>query len=79
MKTISLRLPESLDNRLTAVARQRGQTRSALAREALKTFFENGGATQTPSCHDLAADLAGCSQGPGDLASNKKHMEGYGE
>ena len=79
MKTLSLKLHESLDSRLTTAARKRGQTKSALVRGALESFLGNDEAVPVGSCLELAADLIGCSQGPRDLASNKKHMRGYGQ
>jgi Arc/MetJ-type ribon-helix-helix transcriptional regulator len=77
MKTISLRLPESLDTQLTAAARQRGITRSALVREALQVYLSGGGAAE-PSAYDLVSDLLGSVEGPGDLSTDKARMEGYG-
>jgi len=39
MKIISLKLPESLDDELSAVAARRGVTKSALLREALASYL----------------------------------------
>lgn len=77
MRTISLKLPEEIDNRLQARARELGKTKSALAREALLNFLD-GNPKSGVSCLDLVLDLVGAARGPGDLASNKKHMRGYG-
>ena len=61
------------------MARQRDQTKSAVVREALKQFL-NGQHTrkQSVSALELAGDLVGCCQGPGDLSTNRKYMEGFG-
>jgi hypothetical protein len=75
---MSLKLPASLEESLSAAARGRGVTRSAVVREALERFLrlpEDGGA---PSCLDLAGELVGSVAGPPDLASAARHMEGYG-
>ena len=32
-----------------------------------------------PTASELAADLMGAFDGPGDLSTNPKYMEGYGE
>ena len=45
--------------------------------EALARFLENPPASDV-SCLDLVRDLVGIARGPGDLASNKKHLRGYG-
>jgi hypothetical protein len=79
MKTVSLRLPEALDARLTWLAQEKGVTRSAVVREALEAFMENGTARR-PSAYDLSSDLCGSvTDAPRDLSYNKKYMEGFGE
>ncbi len=79
MKTVSLKLPESLDAKLSAAARQRQQTKSALVREILEEFLDNGQRAPSGSCLELVADLVGCVEGPGDLSYNKRHLRGFGE
>ena len=77
MRTISLKVPDDIDARLEARAKTIGKTKSALTREALTTFLETGGDSGV-SCLDLVRDLVGSARGPGDLASNKKRLRGYG-
>jgi len=49
-------------------------------REALEQFFNGERTAQRPmSALELAGDLVGCVQGPGDLSTNPKYMEGFGE
>jgi len=79
MKTFTMKVPESLDMKIASAARTRGVSKSAVAREALETFLERGEVSGHVSCFDLAKDLVGCVDGPQDLASNKKHMRGYGK
>ena len=79
MKTISVKLQEDVDARLTAVALRRGEPRSAVIREALKTYLDATGDAAAGSCLALVADLSGCVKGPGDLSYNPKHMRGYGK
>lgn len=38
MKTISLKLPDALDAKLTALIKQRGMGKSALIREAIEDY-----------------------------------------
>jgi predicted DNA-binding protein len=78
MKTVSLKLPEALDADLTKVARRRGLTKSAVVQEALQAYLAGIDRHQAESCLDLARDLWGSVEGPGDLSHNKKYMEGYG-
>ena len=78
MKTISLKVLEAMDARLTAIAKQTGKTKSEVAREALQMFFENGHKKRPLSVYDLSKDLIGKFHGPRDLSTNKKYMRGYG-
>lgn len=80
MNTISLKLPDRLLERLEAESRARGTTKSSLVRECLERSLEARPAGQKASCYDLAHDLAGSLKGlPRDLATNPKHMEGFGQ
>jgi hypothetical protein len=83
MKTLSLKLPPRLSARLERAARQRGQTKSALVRAALEQFL-NGTphapiAPRPQSALQLAGDLVGCGEGPGDLSTNPAYLKGFGE
>lgn len=78
MKTISLKLPESLNGKLNRLAKQRDQSKSELVREALEQFLNGGLGSRVVTVAELAGDLLGSAEGPSDLATNPKHMEGYG-
>jgi predicted transcriptional regulator len=67
MKTLSFKLPESVLEKLDAAARERGESSSALLREAIETVLSGGARVQNGSCLDLAKDLAGSVKGPEDL------------
>ena len=77
MKSISLKLPDDIDARLEARAKNQGKTKSQITREALQHFL-NGKKVGRVSCLDLVRDLVGTARGSGDLASNRKHLRGYG-
>lgn len=83
MRTISLKLPETLDKRLTSLARRRRLSKSAAIREAIQTYVTANGEAIKPrkgSFLEVARDLIGSLHGgPGDLATNPKHMEGFGK
>jgi predicted DNA-binding protein len=78
MKTISLKVPEALDSKLSAAARRLKRTKSAVVREVLEDYLDKSKPAKGVSCYDLAADLVGCFEGPTDLSTNKKYMEGFG-
>lgn len=77
VRTISLKVPDEIDERLEARARGLGKTKSEVTREALLRFLEED-QTAEVSCLDLVRDLVGSARGPGDLATNKKYLRGYG-
>jgi metal-responsive CopG/Arc/MetJ family transcriptional regulator len=74
MRTVSFKLPEKLDDALNELARSRGSSRSALVREALEALAKG----KRRSVTSLAGKLVGSVDGPTDLATNPKHMSGYG-
>jgi hypothetical protein len=79
MQTISLKLPDDLLADLEREAKARRITKSVLVRESLETALRHR-PRRSPSCYDLARDLAGTVKGlPRDLATNPKYMEGFGE
>ena len=79
MTTISLKVPDELLARMDAVASAKRTSRSALLREALEEKLEVVASKSAPSLYDRSADLCGKDHsGLGDLASNPKHLEGFG-
>ena len=79
MKTLSIKLPEALLEKLDSAARRRGETRSVILREAIETIVEEEHQIREGSCFELAKDLAGSENGPEDLSFNKRHMDSYGK
>jgi hypothetical protein len=78
MKVLTVKVPEELDLKLTAVAARRRESKSALIRAALDHIVKSSEAITPNSCLDLAKDLIGSVEGPADLSYNKKHLKGYG-
>jgi metal-responsive CopG/Arc/MetJ family transcriptional regulator len=76
MRTISIKIPESLNSTLKEIARRQGISRSEVIRKSLETPTRHHG-KQTVG--DQARDLAGCLAGPRDLSTSAKHMKGYGK
>ncbi len=79
MKTLSLKLPQELDMRIGAIARQRGSSKSELVRNALVAYLAGEATPRSGSALELAGDLAGALEGPGNLSCHEEHMRGYGE
>ena len=79
MKTMSLKLTEALDEKLSAVAQRRGASKSALVREALEAYIQNEKGIRPGSCLEMAKDLMGIVEGPADLSFHKRHMKGFGK
>ena len=79
MKTITVKVPEELDQRLTSAAEKTGVSKSILIRAAIEYVLSMpDNITPNPSL-DLAKDLSGSIDGPADLSWGKKHLEGYGK
>jgi plasmid stability protein len=79
MKTLTLKLPEILWTKLKVAARRTGRSQSALVREAMEAFLDSEERVQRGSFLDQARDLVGSLDGgPGNLATSKKHLSGYG-
>lgn len=74
MRTVTLKLSERLDCRLTALAKRQRTTRAQVLREALETFIAH---LPPLAFGELAADLI-IDDGPGDQSTNPKYMHGYG-
>jgi len=79
MKTLTLKLPEILENQLNVFARKIGLSRSEIVRRALLEYFKRDEKKDSISFLDLSRDIAGSIDGPPDLSTNKAHLEGYGK
>lgn len=78
MKTVSLRLPDELLAKVTALARRRNVSKTAVIRDALESFVDGNTADEGASAFDLSSDLIGSLDCPRDLSRNKRHMQEYG-
>ena len=76
MSSSPIKLPGPLDRKLTAIAKKQHSTRAKVLREALDAFVNQQAAK--PTVASLGADLIGSLDGPEDLATNPKYMNGYG-
>lgn len=78
MKKISLKLPDDVYRELSARAERAGTSKSVLIRKAIEGLLAQGSDGRKGSFLELAGDLIGCVEGPGDLSYNKEHMEDLG-
>lgn len=79
MRTLTVKVPEELDLKLTAVAEKMSESKSNLIRTAIENIVASSEAITPNSCLDLAKDLIGSVEGPRDLSYNKKYFKGYGQ
>jgi Ribbon-helix-helix protein, copG family len=78
MKILSLKLPDELEQELSAQARSRGTTKSEMVRAALVDFLAKAPQPNEGSFLDRAGDLVGRLEGPEDLSYNKSYLDKYG-
>lgn len=83
MSTLTLELPDELAARLEATSAKRQVPPAQIVREALENVLPGAGrveAQEGPSAYDVLKDTFGCvDSGVTDLATNPKHMEGFGQ
>ncbi len=79
MKTVSLKLPDDLDVRLTALIRKRKISKSMVIREALEAYLAREDEADPNSFLESAYGLCGSVDGPADLSTNPKYLDGYGQ
>ena len=75
MKTLTVKLPESLSTWLSRRAKALGRPQSELVRDALERTRD----ASTPSCHDLLADVCGSVRGAKDLSTNPRYLDDFGK
>ena len=76
MKTITVKLPPELDDKLEALARKINKTKSVVVRLALEEILRRPGG---PSAHDLLENFCGRIGTTKDLSTNQKYMSDYGK
>ncbi|MGQ0504617.1 MAG: CopG family transcriptional regulator [Myxococcaceae bacterium] len=75
LKTLTVKVPKSLSARVARLAKSKGATQSEVIREALEAYTQS----EHPSFTASAAEFCGAAEGPGDLSTNPRYMEGFGE
>jgi predicted DNA-binding protein len=75
MKTLTLRIQDSLDLWLTQEANRLGRTKSEIVREALVRASKG---RKQLSLHHRMKEVCGMVKGPQDLSTHPKYLEGFG-
>ena len=78
MKTLSLKLSESLSRKLDIVVSRRKATKSLIIREALEAHLSALERPRKGSVKEAIRDLIGVHEGPGDLSTNPEYMNDLG-
>lgn len=82
MNSLTVKIPPALEQKMIEASIGEQITKSELVRRALLAYVARnyGDKTKFISARDQAGDLVGCfSGGPTDLATNPKHMDGFGK
>lgn len=79
MKTLTVKIDKALEDQLREIATESGDTTSGIVREALAEYVAKPHRRKKGNALELVGDLAGSLSGPSDLATNPKHMKGFGK
>lgn len=79
MRTMSLKVTDTLYGDLTALAEDKGLSRAALVRQALADFFRREKVPAKVSALAMLDDLVGSAEGPEDLSCNPDHLADLGQ
>jgi metal-responsive CopG/Arc/MetJ family transcriptional regulator len=77
METLTVKVDPALVREIEQASAREHVSKSELVRRAIAAYVARG--ADAPSALDKAGDLVGCfTGGPKDLASNPKHLKGFG-
>jgi hypothetical protein len=79
VKTVTVKLPAELEKRVSATARKRRMSRSELIRESIRRHLEQPVEPPPGSFLEAAGDLIGSVEGPSDLSTNPRYLDGFGK
>lgn len=80
-ETLSIKVPREMKTRLRAIAKARKTKPATLLRDALVQVLNGATRGEIATCGALSADLFENLErrGPIDLATNAKHLKGFGK
>lgn len=77
---ITIRVPETLGQRLRNRSLMQGQTESELIREALESYLRQSHGERLAYELAVEAGVIGCARRAApDLSTNRRHFEGFGK
>jgi predicted DNA-binding protein len=80
MVAITCKIPKELHERLEAEASRKMRPKSALVREALERSFKDPRRGRKQTAFERLKDLCGIiKDGPTDMSTNPKYMDGFGK
>ncbi len=79
MDTLTLKIPDSIKEKLKNYSRRKGISRSEIVRNALLEYLDRDELKKDGTFYDLAKDIAGSVDESPDLSKNKKHFSDYGK
>ena len=79
MKTLSFKVPETLDRKLVRAVKQRRVQKSVIVREALERYLDESDGGMQGGFLEMTRHLNGCvKDAPADLSSNPRHLADFG-
>ena len=80
MQVVTFKADEELVEKLDALADEQHTTRSQLIRSAIEEYVESEmRIAEAPSAYEAMKAVIGSVEGPEDLSTNPKYMEGFGQ
>ena len=79
MKTLTLKINASTNERLEEIARTYSTTKSEIVRNAIKEYMSRAEKVYPGTFLNAAKDLVGSLEGPPDLSTQDRYLDGYGE
>lgn len=79
MNTLTVELSDEVAQLVEETARKRNTTPARVAKQCIEAAFKRPSWPEGVTVHDLAKDLIGRYSGPGDLATNPRHMDDFGK
>lgn len=79
MTTVTLKMPAALATRLQLAAERLHTSRSDIIRRAVADYIDHEMVSaEQPIALDLVRDFVGKVEGPPDLSTHPRHLQGYG-
>lgn len=79
MKALSIKIPDPMFHDLAELAKASASSQSEIIRSALAAYLQRDAQPATASCADRAQRWTGLMQGPKDLSTDPKHLDGFGQ